>query len=222
MDPSLIITLPAHILSSNRARSLVGTVSANYRVRQVFKTHWGRGKMAAIPQTTFSNTFSWLKMFNFPLKFHWNLFLWVQLIIFHHWFTQWLGAKQATSHYLNQYWPMLWTHICVTQPQCVKSFFGDQWFQVMLCTSCSVFPNVCHWWYIVISVKLQVPIKHRNNKIGNQQSLLFELPEISDMKFGVKSAEPHYLSHHTQDNNISIMKRQHRKIQSSNTLKPRT
>ena len=49
-------------------------------------THWGRDKMAAIFQTTFSNAFSWMKMYQFRLKFHWSLFLRVQLIIFHHWF----------------------------------------------------------------------------------------------------------------------------------------
>ena len=49
-------------------------------------THWGRDKMAAISQTIFSNAFSWMKMFEFWLKFHWSLFLRVQLIIFQHWF----------------------------------------------------------------------------------------------------------------------------------------
>ena len=67
-------------------------------------THWGRDKMAAIIQTTFSNAFSWMKMCEFRLKFHWSLFLRVQLTIFHHWFRWWLGAYQATSHYLNQWW----------------------------------------------------------------------------------------------------------------------
>ena len=49
-------------------------------------THWGRDKMAAIFQTTFSNGFSWMKMFEFRFKFHWSLFLRVQSIIFQHWF----------------------------------------------------------------------------------------------------------------------------------------
>ena len=49
-------------------------------------THWGRDKMDAISQTTFSNAFSWMKMFVYRLKFHWNLFLRVQLTIFRHWF----------------------------------------------------------------------------------------------------------------------------------------
>ena len=42
-------------------------------------THWNQDKMAAIFQTTFSNSFSWMKIFKFQLKFHWNLFLRVQL-----------------------------------------------------------------------------------------------------------------------------------------------
>ena len=49
-------------------------------------THWGRDKMAAISQTTFSNPFSWMKIFEFRLKFHWSLFLRFQLTIFQHWF----------------------------------------------------------------------------------------------------------------------------------------
>ena len=49
-------------------------------------THWGRDKMDATSQTTFSSAFSWMKMYKFRLKFHWNLFLRVQLTIFHHWF----------------------------------------------------------------------------------------------------------------------------------------
>ena len=49
-------------------------------------THWGRDKMDAISQTIFSSAFSWMKMFEFRLKFQWSLFLRVQLTIFQHWF----------------------------------------------------------------------------------------------------------------------------------------
>ena len=49
-------------------------------------THWGRDKMAAIFQTPFSDAFSWMKMNEFRLKFHWSLFLRVQLTISQHWF----------------------------------------------------------------------------------------------------------------------------------------
>ena len=43
-------------------------------------------KMDAISLTTFSNAFSWMKMFEFRLKFHWSLFPRVELTIFQHWF----------------------------------------------------------------------------------------------------------------------------------------
>ena len=48
--------------------------------------HWGRDKMAAIFQTTFSNWFSGMKMYEFRWTFHWSLFLEVQLTIFQHCF----------------------------------------------------------------------------------------------------------------------------------------
>ena len=49
-------------------------------------THGGRDEMDAIWQTTFSSAFSWMKIFEFRLKFHWSLFLRVQLTILQHWF----------------------------------------------------------------------------------------------------------------------------------------
>ena len=71
-------------------------------------THWGRDKIAAVSQTTLSNAFSWMKMLEFWLRFQWSWFLRVLLTIFQHWFWQWLGADQATSHYLNQCWLDHW------------------------------------------------------------------------------------------------------------------
>ena len=71
-------------------------------------THWGRDTMAAFSQTTVWNAFSWMKILEFRLKFHWSLFLRVQLTIFQHWFREWLGAGQAASHYLNQWWLVYW------------------------------------------------------------------------------------------------------------------
>ena len=58
--------------------------------------------MAIIPQTTFSSAFSWMKRFVFRFEFQWSLFRRVQLTISQHLFGQWLGADQATSHYMNQ------------------------------------------------------------------------------------------------------------------------
>ena len=49
-------------------------------------THWGRDKMAAVSQATFSNAFSWMQMCEFRLRFHWNLLLRFELKISQHWF----------------------------------------------------------------------------------------------------------------------------------------
>ena len=99
-------------------------------------THGGRDKIDAILQTTFSNAISWMKMFEFRLKFHWSLFLKVQLTIFQHWFRLWLDAEQATSHYLNQWWPSSTTHICVTRPQWVNSLWSITYVRLS-----------CHHWF---------------------------------------------------------------------------
>ena len=61
-----------------------------------------------ILQTTFSKAVSWMKMQKFRLKFQWIFFLRTQLTIFWRWFKQWLGAQEATSHYLNQRWSDYW------------------------------------------------------------------------------------------------------------------
>ena len=74
----------------------------------------------AVSQTTFSNAFSWMKKREFRVKSHRNLLLRLQLTISQHWFRYWLGAEEATSHYLNQCWPCLLTHTCVTLPRWVK------------------------------------------------------------------------------------------------------
>ena len=70
--------------------------------------HWGQNKMVSIWQTTFSNAFSCMKMYEFHLRFHWTLFLRFQLTIFQHWFRLWFGADQVTSHNLNQWWLIQW------------------------------------------------------------------------------------------------------------------
>ena len=73
--------------------------------------------MAAI---YFGIAFSWMKMIEFRSKFYWNIFPWVQLTISQHWFRYWLGAGQATSHYLDQWWLISLTHICGTRGRWVK------------------------------------------------------------------------------------------------------
>ena len=87
-------------------------------------THWGWDRMAANFLTTFSNAFSWMKTFEFRFKFHWILFLGVQLTIFQHWFWWWLGIGQAPSHYLNQWWLIYW---CVYVSLCLNVLTLAAW-----------------------------------------------------------------------------------------------
>ena len=47
-------------------------------------THWGRDKVAANFLTTFSSAFSWMKIHELWLRYHWSLFPRVQLTIFQH------------------------------------------------------------------------------------------------------------------------------------------
>ena len=114
-----------NLAADNGAGPSVGSVMTKFRAdlyvntSLVLKglTYWGWDKMADVFQMTFSNAFSWIKMYEFLLRFHWSLFLRVQLTIFQHWLRLWLGAEQATSHNLNQLWSSLLTHICITWPQ---------------------------------------------------------------------------------------------------------
>ena len=86
-------------------------------------THRGRARWSPFSQTIFSYASSWMRTFDFQTKFHWNMFLAVLLTINHRWFR--VVAEQATSHYLNQWWYSLLTHICVTWPQWVFTLFTD-------------------------------------------------------------------------------------------------
>ena len=82
--------------------------------------HWGRDNMAAISQKTFSNAFSWMKIYGCRLTFHWNLFLRVELTIFQ--MDQIMAWRRTGDKSLSE--PMivgLPTHICVTRPQCVNA-----------------------------------------------------------------------------------------------------
>ena len=70
--------------------------------------HWGRDNMAAMFQTTFSNAFSWINIYEFRLRSHKSLFLWAQL-------------SDKLVHFLNfvfTMWPSLEKHICNVSLQC--------------------------------------------------------------------------------------------------------
>ena len=130
--------------------------------------------MDAISQTPFSNAFSLMKIFEFRLKFHWSLFLSVQLTLFQHWFRWWLGAVQATSHYLNQWWSSQPTHICVTRPQWVNSsppsatymrqWIGSALVEIMACRLFAAKPlSKPRLDYCQLDPKEQTSVKFQSN-----------------------------------------------------------
>ena len=84
----------------------------SYAWHREILTHLPLDKIAAISQTTFWNTFSWIKSCVLWLEFHWNLFLSVQLAISHHWSRWWLGTDNVA--------------IGVTRPQWVDKFRPGQ------------------------------------------------------------------------------------------------
>ena len=88
----------------------VNPMGCSTHKRQSIVPHWGRDQIAAFSQATYSKAFSWMKMYTFPLRFHWSMFPMVQLTIFQHWCRQWLGTGQATSRYMNQ-WCLVYWHI---------------------------------------------------------------------------------------------------------------
>ena len=89
----------------------------------IFITHF-LDEMAVIWKTTFFNAFLSMKSFVFWFKFHWSLFLKIELKISLHWSRCWLDAKQVTSHYLNQCWPNSMTHICCITGKWVNGIYS--------------------------------------------------------------------------------------------------
>ena len=89
--------------------------------------------MVTFSQKTFSNV--WISI---------KISLRIQLTIFQHWFRKRLGAGQATSHYLNQWWLVYWriytsfglnelTNADLLLIRPLVSHFGEIWTQINFC-----------------------------------------------------------------------------------------
>ena len=84
-------------------------------------THWGRDKVAAISQTTLSIAFSWTKIVEFRINFHWSFAPKVSidnnpaLLQIMAWRRP--GDKPLSEPVMVS----LLTHICVTRPQWVNA-----------------------------------------------------------------------------------------------------
>ena len=77
--------------------------------------------MAAISRTTFSNAFSWMKVYEFRWRFHWNLFLCSQLTIFLYIWENGLVPTRWQAVICTNDDNCVPKHICITWSQWVKS-----------------------------------------------------------------------------------------------------
>ena len=104
--------------------------------------------MADIFHMMFPNAFSWMKMYKSRVRFNWSLFPMVHLTISQHWFRQWLGAGQVTSHYLNQWWLMFW-RMCASLGLNELNFsIYHTVGSVALHEYCVISRLVCQWRFI--------------------------------------------------------------------------
>ena len=78
--------------------------------------HWGRDKMAVISQTTFSFAVSWMKMHEFWFKISLKFVPKVRINNI----PALVQIMAWRRHYLNKWWYVLLTYICVIRPQWVK------------------------------------------------------------------------------------------------------
>ena len=117
----------ADVLALCIALATMGIVRQRTKQILVFHKEWfihpPLDEMAAFSPTIFPDAFYWMKGFVFSFESHWCLLLGVQLTIRQHSFRKWLGAEQATSHYLNQWWLSLLKHICGSTGRWINSLW---------------------------------------------------------------------------------------------------
>ena len=126
-------------------------------------THWGRDKMAAFSQTTFSHAFSWMKKYEFKSTFHWSLFLSINNIPV---LVQIMAWRRLCDKPFSEPMMFSWlTHICVTRPQwvnqCVTLTTILWWYgylcnmsiwQVILFINTVLRYLASHWFYRAIPI----------------------------------------------------------------------
>ena len=72
-------------------------------------------------RTIFRNVSSWARICEFRARFHWSVFLRVELTIFRYWFSQWNWRLPGQKPLSEPIMVSLMTHLRVTGPQLVKT-----------------------------------------------------------------------------------------------------
>ena len=145
--------------------------------------------MAAVSQTTFSNAFCWMKMLEFLLRFHWSLFLRVQLTIIQQ--VQIIAWRRSGDKPLSESMMVtLLTHICVTRPQGVNPYHVGPWGPFQKCLRGLKFSSLdeihIFQWKIFCMEFQSVPLKfHTKYLIRTLRDMIFiqngNLKELLDL-----------------------------------------
>ena len=122
-----------------------------------------------ILQMIFSITFCWKKI-SILAKISLKLFLIIQLTICQHWFMQWHGTEQVTSHYLMQCWPWFMG----------PSLGHNELIELQLfCTNSS---NFCFQITVNHKQRLYLPCRHQSSTI---HSNLFKIRFCHHINFSL-------------------------------------
>ena len=118
--------------------------------------------------------------------------------IFQNWFRWWLGADLATSHYLNQWWSSLITHICVTRPQWVNDIFCQgKLYSVsaaLFTVLCSLVPNAVYQFRNLYVVKSHRMTYGRCRVIKFQSNVNLFTSKLATLQW--RHNEPDCVSNH--------------------------
>ena len=169
--------------------------------------------MDAISQTPFSGAFYWMNMYELWLKIHWSLFLRVQLTIYQHWLRYWLGAVQATSHYLNQCW-LVYRHIYASLGlnelthlfwmAILRTIIFESKFLSKTSWYCNILQEILFCRILLLINRHGIEycqtsnIRHTKYKNLNVSSLVFQLSSPYLFKPGVKSRMKMWLEQRRQ------------------------
>ena len=162
----LIIIGSDNGLSPDRRQAIVWTNAG------ILLKHWGRDEMDAISQTTFSNAFSWMKIFEHRLEFHMkfvpkdpinNILALVQIMAWGR-----PGDKPLSESMMVS----LPTHICVTRPQWVNWILGNK-LQWNFNRNSNIFVQeiafengVCEMASIFLGLSVLIPVGNRTRTPG--------------------------------------------------------
>ena len=108
-------------------------------------THWGRDKMVLITQSIFSSAFSWTKMYEYCLRFHWNFSPKVRIKDIPA-LVQIMAWRQPGDKPLSEpIMVILLTHICIPRPQWLNTIHAANKQQLYKLHATDIVNSLADW-----------------------------------------------------------------------------